>query len=180
MLNQPWWTHLAIFNMSHWKRIWTFKESFLAPNWSQSESEKNDTEEEQCINQEEWMRIEGNRKNHTLSRKLGCEITHGCAMKKRRCSAIFVGNPFALTEGCTNFRTSTLQRHKHCKEHEDVVNEEAMRDLFSNTKNQEKKVLTPIKLNFSCLYHFSCVARIRLKKRFLLACLYECNKKNVE
>ena len=53
MLNQPWWTHLAIFNMSHWKRIWTFKESFLAPNRSQSESEKNDTEEEQCINQEE-------------------------------------------------------------------------------------------------------------------------------
>ena len=85
------------------------------------------------------MRIEGNRKNHKLSRKLGCEITHGCAMKKRRCSAIFVGNPFALTEGCTNFRTSTLQRHKHCKEHEDVVNEEAMRDLFSDTKNQEKK-----------------------------------------
>ena len=87
------------------------------------------------------MRIEGNRKNHKLSRKLGCEITHGCAMKKRRCSAIFVGNPFALTEGCTNFRTSTLQRHKHCKEHEDVVNEEAMRDLFSDTKNQEKKSL---------------------------------------
>ncbi len=38
------------------------------------------------------MRIEGNRKNHELSWKLGCEITHGCAMKKRRCSAIFVGN----------------------------------------------------------------------------------------
>ena len=30
------------------------------------------------------MRIEGNRKNH--------EITRGCAMKRRRCSAIFVGN----------------------------------------------------------------------------------------
>ena len=52
MLNQAWWTHLAIFNMSHRKRVWTL-ESFFAPNRSQSESEKNDTEEEQCINQEE-------------------------------------------------------------------------------------------------------------------------------
>ena len=38
--------------MSHRKRIRTL-ESFFAPNRSQSESEKNDTEEEQCINQEE-------------------------------------------------------------------------------------------------------------------------------
>ena len=30
------------------------------------------------------MRIEGNRKNH--------EITRGCAMKRRRCSATFVRN----------------------------------------------------------------------------------------
>ena len=44
--------HLAIFNMSHRKRVRTL-ESFLAPNQSQSESEKNDTEEEQCINQEQ-------------------------------------------------------------------------------------------------------------------------------
>ena len=38
------------------------------------------------------MRIKGNQKNHKLSRKLGCRITHGCTMKRRRCSAIFVGN----------------------------------------------------------------------------------------
>ena len=38
--------------MSHRKRVQTL-ESFFAPNRSQSESEKNDTEEEQCINQEE-------------------------------------------------------------------------------------------------------------------------------
>ena len=38
--------------MSHRKRVRTI-ESFFAPNRSQSESEKNDTEEEQCINQEE-------------------------------------------------------------------------------------------------------------------------------
>ena len=52
MLNQAWWTHLAIFNISHRKRVRTL-ESFSAPNRSQSESEKNDTEEEECINQEE-------------------------------------------------------------------------------------------------------------------------------
>ena len=72
--------------MSHRKRVRTL-ERFFAPNQSQSESEKNDvTVEEQCIsNQEETdARIEGTEKNH--------EITHGCAMKRRRCSAIFVGN----------------------------------------------------------------------------------------
>ena len=44
--------HLAIFNISHQKRVRTL-ESFFTPNRSQSESEKNDTEEEECINQEE-------------------------------------------------------------------------------------------------------------------------------
>ena len=43
---------LAIVNMSHRKRVRTLG-SFFTPNQSQSESEKNDTEEEQCINQEE-------------------------------------------------------------------------------------------------------------------------------
>ena len=60
--------------MSHQQRVRTLG-SFFAPNQSQSESEKNDTEEEQCINQEETD-----------------EITRGCAMKRRRCSAIFVRN----------------------------------------------------------------------------------------
>ena len=85
MLNQVWWTRLAIVNMSHQKRVRTLG-SFFAPNQSKSESEKNDTEEEQCIFfiRKKRMRIEGNRKNH--------EITRGCAMKRRRCSAFFVGN----------------------------------------------------------------------------------------
>jgi len=50
-------------------------------------------------------------------------------------------NPFALAEGFTNFRTSTLHRHKDCKEHEDAVNEEAtcMRDMFSNTQHHPSK-----------------------------------------
>ena len=38
------------------------------------------------------MRIKGNQKNHELSNKLGCEITLGYGMKRRRCSAFFVGN----------------------------------------------------------------------------------------
>ena len=52
LLNQVWRTHLAIFDISHQKRVRTL-ESFFAPNRSQSESEKNDTKEEQCIKQEE-------------------------------------------------------------------------------------------------------------------------------
>ena len=43
MLNRAWWTRLAIVNVSYWKRVRTL-ESFFAPNQSQSESEKNDTE----------------------------------------------------------------------------------------------------------------------------------------
>ena len=82
-LNQVWWTCLAIVSMSHRKRVRTL-ESFFAPNESQSESEKNDTEEEQGINQEEADEDQRKRKNH--------EITSGCAMKRRRCSAFFVRN----------------------------------------------------------------------------------------
>ena len=60
--------------MSHRKRVRTL-ESFFTSNQSQSESGKNDTEEEQCINQGETDdRIERNRKNH--------DITRGCAMKR--------------------------------------------------------------------------------------------------
>ena len=40
------------------------------------------------------MMIKGNLKNHKLSRKLGCMITHGCTMKMKQCSitCIFAGN----------------------------------------------------------------------------------------
>ena len=69
--------------MSHRKRVRTLG-SFFAPNQSQSESEKNDTEEEQCINQEE---MDEDRRKPKKSK-----ITRSCAMKRRRCSAIFVGN----------------------------------------------------------------------------------------
>jgi len=40
----------------------------------------------------EWMWMKGNQKNHELARKLGCEIACGCAMKRRRCSNIFIEN----------------------------------------------------------------------------------------
>ena len=69
--------------MSHPESVQTL-ERFFAPNQSQSESEKNDTEQEQCINQEKTDEDRRKPKNH--------EITRGCAMKRRRCSAIFVGN----------------------------------------------------------------------------------------
>ena len=65
--------HLAIFNMSHRKRVRTL-ESFLAPNQSQSESEKNDTEEEQCINQEQTDedRRKPKKSHITTSRRFKC------------------------------------------------------------------------------------------------------------
>ena len=49
-------------------------------------------------------------------------------------------NPFALAERCTNFGASTLQRHRDCKEHEDAVNEEAMRD-----REQSQAILTEMR-----------------------------------
>ena len=100
-------------NMSHQKRVRTL-ESFFAPNRSQSESEKNDTEEEQCINQEEtdedrrkpkksptfletWLR------DHTWLRyEKEAMFCYFCRKSKT--------NPFATAEGCINFRTSTLQQ----------------------------------------------------------------------
>ena len=71
--------------MSHRKHVQTL-ESFFSPNQSQRESEKNDTEEEQCINQEETD--EDQRKPKKITRS----HVHGCTMKRRRCSAIFVGH----------------------------------------------------------------------------------------
>ena len=56
-------------------------------------------------------------------------------------------NPFASAEGCTDFETSTLQRHKGCKEYEDTVNEE---DTFSSTqcrvlREQSQAILTAMR-----------------------------------
>ena len=126
--------------MSHRKRVRTL-ESFFTLNRSQSESEKNDTEEEQCINQEETD--EDRRKpkksrtfqktwlgDHTwLRHEKEAMFCYFCRKSKKT-------NPFASAEGCTNFRTSTLHRHKDCKEHEDAVREEAMRDTFSKTQRR--------------------------------------------
>ena len=99
-------------NMSHQKRVRTL-ESFFARNQSQSESEKNDTEEEQCIDQEKtdedrrkpkksptflktWLR------DHTWLRyEKEAMFCYFCRKSKT--------NPFAMAEGCINFRTSTLQ-----------------------------------------------------------------------
>ena len=99
MLNQAWWTGLAIINMSHRKRVWTLG-SFFAPNQSQSESEKNDTEEEQCINQEETdedRRKPKKSRDHTWLRyEKEAMFCYFCRKSKKT-------NPFASAEGCTNF-----------------------------------------------------------------------------
>ena len=99
MLNQAWWMRLAIINMSHRKRVWTL-ESFFAPKESQGESEKNDTEEDQCVNQEETD--EGRSKlkksrDHTWQRyEKEAMFCYFCWKSKRT-------NPFTSAEGCTNF-----------------------------------------------------------------------------
>ena len=99
MLNQAWWTHLAIVYMSHPKSVQTL-ERFFAPNQSQSESENNDTEEEQCINQEETdedRRKPKKSRDHTWLRyEKEAMFCYFCRKSKKT-------NPFASAEGCTNF-----------------------------------------------------------------------------
>ena len=85
--------------MSHRKRVRTLG-SFFTPNQSQSESEKNDTEEEQCINQEETdedRRKPKKSRDHTWLRyEKESMLCYFCWKSKKT-------NPFASAEGCTNF-----------------------------------------------------------------------------
>ena len=93
-------------NMSHRKRVRTL-ESFFAPNQSQSESEKNDTEEEQCINQEETNEDQRKpKKSPTFLKTWLRDHTWLCYVKE----AMFCyfcrkskTNPFVTAEGCINF-----------------------------------------------------------------------------
>ena len=84
--------------MSHPKSVQTL-ERFFVPNQSQSESEKNDTEEEQCINQEETdedRRKPKKSRDHTWLRyEKEAMFCYFCQKSKKT-------NPFA-SEGCTNF-----------------------------------------------------------------------------
>ena len=98
-LNQVWWTRPAIVNMSHRKLVRTL-ESFFAPNECQSESEKNDTEEEQCINQEEADEDQRKPKKSRDHKWLRYEKE---AMFCFFCQKFKKTNPFASAEGCTNF-----------------------------------------------------------------------------
>ena len=82
MLNQAWWMRLAIINMSHRKRVWTL-ESFFAPNESQGESEKNDTEEDQCVNQEETENREKSRDHTWLRYEKEAMFCYFCRKSKR-------------------------------------------------------------------------------------------------
>ena len=96
--NQAWWTYLAIVNMSHRKCVRTLESCFI-PNQSQSESEKNDTEEEQCINQEETD--EDRRKPKKITRSH--MVVWSQAMFSYFCQKSKKTNLFASAEGCTNF-----------------------------------------------------------------------------
>lgn len=78
-------------NMSHRKRVQTLK-AFSLGIEARVNQRKMIQKKNSVLIKKKRMRIEGNWKNHKLSWKLGCEITHGCAMKKRQCSAIFVEN----------------------------------------------------------------------------------------
>ena len=90
---------LAIVNMSHRKCVRTL-ERFFAPNQSQSESQKNETEEEQCINQEETdedrRKLKKSRDHMWLRYEKEAMFCYFCRKSKDT-------NPFASAEGCTNF-----------------------------------------------------------------------------
>ena len=78
--------HPAIVNMSHRKRVRTL-ERFFAPNRSQSESEKNDTEEEQCINREETDEDRRKlKKSRTFQKTWLRDHTSLCMSNRRRMS----------------------------------------------------------------------------------------------
>ena len=85
--------------MSHRKQARTL-ESFFAPNRSQTESEKNDTGDEQCINQEETdedRRKPKKSQDHTWLRyEKEVKFCYFCRKSKKT-------NPFASAEGCANF-----------------------------------------------------------------------------
>ena len=74
--------------------------TLFAPNQSQSESEKNDTEEEQCINQEE---MDEDRRKPKKSRDHAWLRYEKEAMFCYFCQKSKMTNPFASAEGCTNF-----------------------------------------------------------------------------
>lgn len=75
-------------------------------------------------------------------------------MKRRQCSAFFVGNLRRQTllhrQNGVQVLRPQLCNDKDCKEHEDAVNEEAMRDTFSNTQHrvfraQSQAILTAMR-----------------------------------
>ena len=108
--------------MSRQKHIRTI-DSFFESNRSQIDQRKN-TEEEQCINEEE---TDGAQTKPRSFQKTWLR-DHTCwAMKRRRCSAIFVGNlrkqtPWHRKKGVQILEPQTLLRQNDCKEHMDAVN----------------------------------------------------------
>ena len=77
MLNQAWWTR-------HIENVFEHYKAFSLQIKARVNQRKMIQKKNSVLIRKKQMRIEGNRKNH--------EITRGCTMKRRRCSAIFVGN----------------------------------------------------------------------------------------
>ena len=70
-------------------------------------------------------------------------------MKKRQCSAIFVGNLRRQTPSNRQKGVQILEPQL-CEEHEDAVNEEAVRDMFRNIqcrvfREQSQAILTAMR-----------------------------------
>ena len=116
MLNKAWWTYLAILNMSHWNCVRTWA-SFFASNQSQSESEKNDTEEEHCINQEETDEDQRKPKKSKTFQKTWLQDHTRLHYEKEAMFSYFCQkskktNPFALA--ALDFWTRTNRRISTC------------------------------------------------------------------
>ena len=119
------------------------------------------------------------------------------------CQNLIRQTPLYRQKGVQISRTSTLQRHADYKEHEDAADEEAMRDIFSNRQHRVfNKTITnhPHNEDIATVRYDSllnslgeaglesvknlpvggmqdAIATTHLKRMFLLACLYECEKK---
>ena len=68
------------------KRVRTL-DSFFVSNQTHTESTERDEAVEQSINEEGTEELERKQAKKRSFQTLGCEITRGCALKRRRCSA---------------------------------------------------------------------------------------------
>ena len=84
----------------------------------------------------------------------GCSTTHGHTLKMERCFAIFVANrrrQIHLDQQAAQISEHQLFRGtKDCKDHQDALHEEVMRDRFNNQqrrfmREQSHAIITAMK-----------------------------------